>query len=225
MYTLWANPQIVPLLHTPDVVLKKLQGGADLMTPGLQRGPPFPVNAKKDSIVAVASLENPSVPLVVGICKIDVSSLQQVQGVKGHAVEGVHWSGDEVWAWSQAGQLGLDAPDSIEAWDPDGFSQDLPGLSLEDNKHNTHQESADFNESRAHSSSHNGSLNGEEIECLEEETEEKSTKGTPTMYESCFSFPNPPRGWKFSLDSLINPQHVRKLSSSTAILSYYFDFW
>ncbi|KAI9836260.1 MAG: hypothetical protein M1819_001597 [Sarea resinae] len=116
VYTLWHNPGIVPLLHTPEPVLHKLQGGADLMTPGLA-GPPFPSGATKDSIVAVASLENPSVPKFVGVCEIDVSSLQAVQGVKGHAVRGIHWDGDELWAWSTAGKPGGIAPPHIEGWD------------------------------------------------------------------------------------------------------------
>ena len=114
---MWRHPQLVPLLHTPDFVMKKLRNGAPLMTPGLARGPPFPSKATKDSIVAIASLDKPSVPIVVGICEIDIASLQQVQGAKGHAVRGEHWDGDEIWAWSPAGKLGGSAPEHIEGWD------------------------------------------------------------------------------------------------------------
>ncbi|KAL8733065.1 MAG: hypothetical protein Q9181_003720 [Wetmoreana brouardii] len=119
VYTLWRNPRIVPLLHTPDVVLQKLRGGADLMTPGLARGPPFPPKATRGSLVAVASLEKPRVPVVVGTCEIDVSSLQEVKGAKGHAVRGEHWEGDEIWAWSQGGATGRKAPEEVEGWDSD----------------------------------------------------------------------------------------------------------
>ena len=107
----------MPLLHTPDFVLQKLRTGSPLMTPGLQRGPPFPALAIKNAVVAVASLEKPSVPMVVGICEIEVASLQQVQGAKGHAVRGEHWDGDEIWAWSSSGKPGGIAPESIEGWD------------------------------------------------------------------------------------------------------------
>ncbi|RMZ67213.1 rna binding ligatin tma64 [Pyrenophora seminiperda CCB06] len=119
VYTLWHNARIVPLLHTPLVVVEKLQGGADLMTPGLQRGPPFPKKATKGAIVAIASLEAPTVPMAVGECAIDVSALGQVQGTKGHAVSTFHWAGDEIWSWSSTGNAGRQPPDALEDWDDD----------------------------------------------------------------------------------------------------------
>lgn len=125
VYTLWKHPRLIPLLHTPDLVLQKLRTGADLMTPGLARGPPFPSKARKNSIVAIASIEKPSVPRVVGECDINVSSLRQVQGAKGRAVRGHHWEGDEIWAWSQGGKPGGEAPDTIDGWDLEAESQEL----------------------------------------------------------------------------------------------------
>lgn len=86
------------------------------MTPGLQRGPPFPAKATKGAIVAIASLEAPTVPMAVGTCEIDVASLQEVRGAKGHAVQTFHWSGDELWAWSTTGKPGLEPPDSLDGW-------------------------------------------------------------------------------------------------------------
>ncbi|KAF2792126.1 hypothetical protein K505DRAFT_308200 [Melanomma pulvis-pyrius CBS 109.77] len=117
VYSLWHNPRIVPLLYTPLAVVEKLQGGADLMTPGLQRGPPFPIKATKGAIVAVASLESPTVPMAVGTCEIDISLLQKVQGVKGQAVEMFHWAGDEIWSWTTTGNSGIEPPEYLEGWD------------------------------------------------------------------------------------------------------------
>jgi translation initiation factor 2D len=97
--------------------MNKLFGGADLMTPGLANGPPFPAGATKGAVVAVASLDKPTVPQFVGLCEIDVAALGEVQGVKGHAVRGVHWEGDELWAWSSTSRPGQAAPEHLEGWD------------------------------------------------------------------------------------------------------------
>lgn len=128
VYTLWHHPRLVPLLHTPRVVVEKLQGGADLMTPGLQRGPPFPARATQGAIVAIASLEVPTVPMAVGTCAIDISALDNVQGTKGHAVSTVHWVGDELWAWSATSQPGSAPPSRIAGWD----NQNIEDTSLVD---------------------------------------------------------------------------------------------
>lgn len=86
------------------------------MTPGLANGPPFPPRAKKGAIVAVASLDNPSVPVTVGQCEIDVSALGSVQGLRGHAVQTMHWAGDEIWAYSTSAKPGVNPPDHIDGW-------------------------------------------------------------------------------------------------------------
>ncbi|KAF1966873.1 eukaryotic translation initiation factor SUI1 family protein [Bimuria novae-zelandiae CBS 107.79] len=137
VYTLWHNPRIVPLLYTPSFVVEKLQGGADLMTPGLQRGPPFPEKATKGSIVAVASLEAPTVPMAVGICEIDVSSLGSVQGMKGHAVSTFHWAGDELWSWNPSGRPGSEPPAALRGWEDDenedsALAAQAAGIDLQD---------------------------------------------------------------------------------------------
>ncbi|KAB8231415.1 putative RNA binding protein Ligatin/Tma64 [Aspergillus alliaceus] len=117
VYTLWNNPNLVPLLYTPEMVMRKLHGGADLMTPGLANEPPFPKRAVEGAVVAVASLDRHTVPLFVGICEIDVSALGEVQGTKGHAVRGLHWEGDELWAWSSSSRPGQPAPEYLPGWD------------------------------------------------------------------------------------------------------------
>ncbi|PYI08703.1 RNA binding protein Ligatin/Tma64 [Aspergillus sclerotiicarbonarius CBS 121057] len=124
VYTLWNNPDLVPLLHTPQMVMQKLQGGADLMTPGLANEPPFDERAVKGAVVAVASLDRHTVPLFVGVCEIDISALGEVQGTKGHAVRGLHWEGDELWAWSSSSKPGQPAPEYLEGWDEELQEED-----------------------------------------------------------------------------------------------------
>ena len=99
------------------MVVGKLRGGADLMLPGLARGPPFPRAATKGSIVAVAGLDRPSVPLFVGVCEVDINKLDNVQGQKGKAVRGFHWVGDELWEWSTIGKQGPAVPEQIDGWE------------------------------------------------------------------------------------------------------------
>jgi translation initiation factor 2D len=105
------------------------------MTPGLAGGPPFRAKARKDAIVGIASLEAPSVPLVIGCCEIDVSTLGQVQGARGHAVQTVSWFGDELWAWSSTGKPGRDAPDTLDGWLEDqnieGITQNTKQLDIQ----------------------------------------------------------------------------------------------
>ena len=86
------------------------------MVPGLAAGPPFPQNAVLNAVVAIASTEHPSVPRVLGICEMDVASLTEVRGLKGHAVRSEHWDGDELWAWTSNGKAGGAAPSQIDGW-------------------------------------------------------------------------------------------------------------
>lgn len=133
VYSLWHNSRLVPLLHTPALVMGKLLGGADLMTPGLANGPPFPPGATEGAVVAVASLEKPSVPTFVGVCEINVARLGKVQGAKGHAVRGVQWEGDELWGWSANGGAGQQPPKEIDGWlgKTEEGEQEFNDLSLE----------------------------------------------------------------------------------------------
>jgi translation initiation factor 2D len=66
--------------------------------------------------------------LVVGVCEIDVSSLQSVVGAKGHAVRTVTWYGDELWGWGASGRAGTEPPDSIEAWLADEVDGTVAGV-------------------------------------------------------------------------------------------------
>lgn len=187
VYSLWQHPQIVPLLHTPDFVLQKLRTGSPLMTPGLARGPPFPSKAKENAIVAIASLETPTVPMVVGICEVDVSSLQQVQGAKGHAVRSEQWAGDEVWSWNPNGKPGGNAPAQLEGWDAKDSDENLPAalerLSVEGNEDDVDGGGVSLGGETEHKDNHgphNGYVEGEDAEAFEklcEEVRELTTKG------------------------------------------------
>lgn len=122
VYTLWHNPNIVPLLHTPDFVAEeKLRQGADLMIPGLvkARGSKWDQRAIKGSIVAVAGMTKDTVPVWVGTCEIDISQLgdENFRSQKGIAVKGLHWEGDEIWNWATvSGAGGRGGPATVDGW-------------------------------------------------------------------------------------------------------------
>lgn len=105
------------------------------MTPGLA-GPPFASKkAIKGAVVAVASLEAPTVPMAVGTCEIDISALQTTRNAKGCAVEIFHWAGDELWDWSTSGKAGRPPPENIEGWETEEFSAFMArfnGLEVDD---------------------------------------------------------------------------------------------
>ena len=153
------------------------------MTPGLA-GPPFPSGAIKGAIVAVASLEKPSVPMAVGICEIDVAALQEVRGAKGHAVRISHWAGDEVWAWNLSGKPGGDAPEHIEGWAVDELSinEGAKNLSLDDEEDDlAGGVPVAKNEQKSRGGPHNQYIEGEEAEGYDQvdvKEKELSTKGT-----------------------------------------------
>jgi translation initiation factor 2D len=171
VYTLWNNPHLVPLLYTPEMVMRKLHGGADLMTPGLANEPPFPEKAVKDAVVAVASLDKHTVPAFVGLCEIDISALGEVQGTKGHAVRGLHWEGDELWAWSSSSRPGRPSPEYIEGWEDeetDEVEEGIGELTLDENADDAVENNS-------------GETPGEEASAVAEEpaeeVQEPSTKG------------------------------------------------
>jgi len=127
VYSLWRNPGIVPVVRTHAPVMERLYDGADLMIPGLVG--PFPEGAKAGKIVGIASLERPGVPVVVGVCEVDVSALGVVVGEKGKAVRVLHWVGDEIWKLGGEGVI----PERLG--DEDGvedLEEGIGGVSLED---------------------------------------------------------------------------------------------
>ena len=96
------------------------------MIPGLI-GPPFPEDARKGHLVAIASSNSPTVALAVGVAEIDISMLSKVVGERGKAVKILHWFGDEL------GGSGEKAPEVVEGVPMENAmdGEDCGGVSLE----------------------------------------------------------------------------------------------
>ncbi|CCH46487.1 hypothetical protein BN7_6080 [Wickerhamomyces ciferrii] len=88
VYTLWAAPFILPIVHTHPHVIEVLEGGADLMLPGSV--PPFLSEIKKGSIVAIADTQDPLTCWAVGRSNLNLGQIQKVVGTTGVAVDVYH---------------------------------------------------------------------------------------------------------------------------------------
>lgn len=106
---MWQVPSLLKTVSTWDHVIYKLQGGADLMTPGLTG---WNREIKAGEVVAVA-LQN-RVPLAVGVAAFDVGNLSKAVGQKGKAVYIVHCFKDELWALGKKSQPPAEVPISTE---------------------------------------------------------------------------------------------------------------
>ena len=191
VYTLWRNPHLIPLLFTPGFVVEKLQTGSPLMTPGLAGGPPFPATAKTGALVAVASLDQPTVPRVVGTCEIDVSALERVQGSKGHAVRSDHWEGDELWSWSTNASPGRPAPNQIEGRvvkSEQELSQEMDRLQVEDEQGTDEEEGGVALPLPDTAPKRNDFVEGEDIEHQAQPEKEMSTKEIDNAFWQAFLY-------------------------------------
>jgi PUA domain len=92
-------------VSTWDHVLIKLQGGADLMTPGLTS---WNQDIKSGDIVAI-TLQN-NIPVAVGVAAFDIGRLSKAAGEKGKAVFLVHCYNDELWAVGSKTRPPTDTP-------------------------------------------------------------------------------------------------------------------
>lgn len=164
--------------------MEKLQSGADLMIPGLVGGPPWPEGARMGEVVAVAGLGKERVPVWVGVCKVDVCGLGRVVGMKGVAVEGVCWAGDELWAWGGSGIGGREAPEVVEGWSgvQRGMVRAMEGLEVEDEEND---EDGEGGEVDGGVSLREGTQNGhaEELDNEEQEEEDEAVEYEPTTAE------------------------------------------
>jgi translation initiation factor 2D len=111
VYTLWQNPTILKTVSTWDIVLSKLEGGADLMTPGLTR---WNSGIRKGDVVTITAQSG--VPMAVGIAAHDIGKLVKAAGEKGKAVYLVHCYNDELWGLGSKTKppTGIEKEESLE---------------------------------------------------------------------------------------------------------------
>lgn len=106
LFTLWEVPWLVPCLHTPKLTIERLQNGADLMAPGVFD--PLP-DAKKGSAVGIVTVQNPYVPVAVGIAQVDCTMIDD--DMTGKAALTVNVIGDTV---MEGYRMGYTVPSKLD---------------------------------------------------------------------------------------------------------------
>lgn len=77
VFTLWEAPYILKKLYTPIYTIERLQNGADLMIPGVFD--PLPENCPRGTVVAINTVQSPTVTMAVGVTLTAVSDITDDQ--------------------------------------------------------------------------------------------------------------------------------------------------
>lgn len=94
LYTLWAISGILPVVLTNSFVIERLLDNANLMLPGCI--PPFDKRMTKGALVGIANYKTPQVVMAIGVCALNLTQFDDVQGRQGTAVIVQHCFGDEL---------------------------------------------------------------------------------------------------------------------------------
>lgn len=94
IYTLWTISGILPIVLTNSFVIERIMNNANLMLPGCI--PPFDKRMTKNTLVGVANYKSPDVVMAIGICALNLTQFDDVQGRQGTAVIIKHFVNDEL---------------------------------------------------------------------------------------------------------------------------------
>lgn len=109
VFTCWANPSLLPILLTHEVVIEeRLFNGANLMLAGTV--PPFDQRCIPGTLCGIASREMPKRVMAIGKVLLDMPSYDSVIGKTGVAVEVIHYLPDGL---STALKVKLEPPEIL----------------------------------------------------------------------------------------------------------------
>lgn len=94
IYTLWTISGVLPVVLTNSFVIERIMDNANLMLPGCI--PPFDKRMTKNTLVGIANYKTPDVVMAIGICALNLTQFDDVQGRQGTAVIVKHFVGDEL---------------------------------------------------------------------------------------------------------------------------------
>lgn len=94
IYTLWTISGVLPVVQTNSFVIERIMDNANLMLPGCI--PPFDKKMTKNTLVGIANYKTPDVVMAIGICALNLTQFDDVQGRQGTAVIVKHFVNDEL---------------------------------------------------------------------------------------------------------------------------------
>lgn len=93
VYSCWSFPELLPIVLTHEFVIEeKIFNGANLMLAGTV--PPFDPRCVPATVCGIASKENPTVVLAIGVVQLNLPSYDSVIGQQGVAVQVMHYLTD-----------------------------------------------------------------------------------------------------------------------------------
>lgn len=98
MYSFWNSSISIPTLITNDMVLSKLQDGADLFAPGISSSSVanLPDDLPEGTIIGIGTLSVKNA--IRGIGRLSTNSSNLKKNPQGKAVDVLHVEGDQLWA-------------------------------------------------------------------------------------------------------------------------------
>lgn len=106
VYSCWSFPGLLPTVLTHDFVIEeRIFNGANLMLAGTI--PPFDARCVPATVCGIASRDNPSVILAIGVVQLNLPSYARVIGEHGVAVQVMHYLSDGL---CQAFKMDLEPP-------------------------------------------------------------------------------------------------------------------
>ncbi|QLL32017.1 hypothetical protein HG536_0C01850 [Torulaspora globosa] len=93
VYSCWSFPKLLPIVLTHDFVIEeRIFNGANLMLAGTV--PPFDPRCEPATVCGIASRDNPTVVLAVGVVQLNLPTYDSVIGQHGIAVQVMHYLTD-----------------------------------------------------------------------------------------------------------------------------------
>ncbi|XP_018416818.1 PREDICTED: eukaryotic translation initiation factor 2D isoform X1 [Nanorana parkeri] len=175
VYTLWRHPDILPVFSTWPPVFERMNGGADLMLPGVLVSSGLP-EVQKGTLCAITLVGNRA-PVAIGVATMSTKDML-ASGMKGKGFNILHTYKDQLWAYGDESCPPNISSEEIDVTASAKLEEEIMSLDSESQAPSTELENLHLQEVAATVQQKGGEIK-ENTETLEEERE-----GMPSM-ENC----------------------------------------